>query len=138
MNNSHKPNWWNDKHNSSWEQVKEAFARDWEQTKADFSKHKGQELNQNAADTVKQAAGKEPVPPPAVPNVKPDDYASAEPALRYGYGASSQYSDHKEWGSDLESKMKNEWDDLKSGRTWDSVKAHVRQGWDKARASAKH
>ncbi|MFL5320033.1 MAG: hypothetical protein ACJ790_10300 [Myxococcaceae bacterium] len=47
--------------------VKEAFKRDWEQTKHDITR-KGTDLNQNVGDTVKQAAGKEPVPGPATPN----------------------------------------------------------------------
>ena len=48
--------------------VKEALKRDWEQTKHDFSKNKGHELHQDVGDTVKQAAGREPVPPPNRPN----------------------------------------------------------------------
>lgn len=48
--------------------VKEALKRDWEQTKHDFSKKKGVDLNQDVGDTLKQAAGKEPIPPLAVPN----------------------------------------------------------------------
>lgn len=50
--------------------VKEALKRDWEQTKHDVSKKKGEELEQNVADTVKQATGKEAIPPEGVPNVK--------------------------------------------------------------------
>jgi hypothetical protein len=45
----------------------EALKRDWEQTKHDFNKNKGEELNQDAGDTVGQAVGKKPVPPPDVP-----------------------------------------------------------------------
>ncbi|WP_434387797.1 hypothetical protein [Melittangium boletus] len=52
--------------------VKEALKRDWEQTKHDFNKKKGTELNQDAGDTLKQAAGKEPIPPPLVPNIDVD------------------------------------------------------------------
>ena len=48
--------------------VKEALRRDWEQTKHDFSKSKGRELHQGVGDTVKQAAGKEPIPPVDRPN----------------------------------------------------------------------
>ena len=47
--------------------VKEALKRDWEQTKHDITR-KGPDLNQDVSDTVKQAAGKEPIPPPAIPN----------------------------------------------------------------------
>lgn len=48
--------------------LKQALKRDWEQTKHDFNKKRGAELHQNAGDTLKQAAGKEPVPPLTVPN----------------------------------------------------------------------
>ena len=51
------------------DQVKEALKRDWEQTKSDLTGHKkGQELNQDVGDTVKQAAGREAIPPPGAPN----------------------------------------------------------------------
>ena len=49
--------------------VKEALKRDLEQTKHDFNKKKGQDLNQDVGDTLKQATGKEPIPPPFVPNI---------------------------------------------------------------------
>jgi hypothetical protein len=61
-----RPAWWNDAYTSDWDRVKEALRRDWEQTKADFSIGHAVELNQNAADTIKQAVGNEPVPPPMV------------------------------------------------------------------------
>lgn len=48
--------------------VKEALRRDWEQTKHDFSKKHGEQLDQDVGDTLKQAAGKEPVPPRGIPN----------------------------------------------------------------------
>ena len=48
--------------------AKEALKRDWEQTKHDISKKHGEELDQDVGDTLKQAAGKEPVPPRGVPN----------------------------------------------------------------------
>ncbi|WP_162143945.1 hypothetical protein WMF27_10850 [Sorangium sp. So ce281] len=38
--------------------MKEALRRDWEQTKADFTNNKGQELNQDVDDTVQQALGR--------------------------------------------------------------------------------
>lgn len=58
-----EPAWWTEKHTSNWDQVKGALERDWEQTKADFSKDGGEELNQNAVDTVQQSVGAEPIPP---------------------------------------------------------------------------
>ena len=45
-----------------------ALERDWEQTKHDIKKDKGQELNQDVGDTLGQAVGKKPIPPPGVPN----------------------------------------------------------------------
>ena len=51
---------------------KEALKRDWEQTKHDFNKDKGKELNQDVGDTVGQAVGKKPIPPPNVPNSELD------------------------------------------------------------------
>jgi hypothetical protein len=57
-----------DKKRGSGGKVKEALKRDWEQTKHDLTR-KGVDLNQDVADTVKQATGKEPIPPPFVPNL---------------------------------------------------------------------
>lgn len=134
------PTWWTNKHSQSWDRVKDAFHRDWEQTKADFSKKKGQELDQNVGDTVKQAAGKETIPPDYVPNAHSEklhkQYEDAEPALRYGFGASTQFAEHKSWDDKLESKLSSDWDNLKTGRTWSSVREHVRSGWDRARRSS--
>ncbi|MDO9017846.1 MAG: hypothetical protein Q8S73_03550 [Deltaproteobacteria bacterium] len=67
-----RPQWWNDNHTSTWDRVKEALRRDWEQTKNDFSSESGADLNQDVGDTVKQATGAEPLPPPMV-KTHPDD-----------------------------------------------------------------
>jgi hypothetical protein len=55
------PAWWTAKHTDAWDRVKEAFQRDWAQTRADFSHEPT--LNQNVGDTVKQAMGDAPIPP---------------------------------------------------------------------------
>jgi hypothetical protein len=47
----------------SWANVRDAFRRDWEQTKAHFSSNEGQRLNQSAGDTISQALGWQPLPP---------------------------------------------------------------------------
>ena len=121
------PSWWNKQHDSAWDRVKAALKRDWEQTKADFSKH-GHELNQGAGDTVKQAAGKEAIPPGSVPNMT---WEQAEPSLRFGVGAHEQYgTEHKSWNERVETKLKDEWTSLKDGRTWEDVKASVKRAWD--------
>lgn len=50
------------------EDAKHALHRDWEQTKSDLPGVEGKDLDQDADDTVKQAAGKEEPPPADVPN----------------------------------------------------------------------
>ena len=124
------PRWWDEQKAYGWERVKEALRRDWEQTKADFTDDKGQELNQDVGDTVKQALGKQPIPPRYAPN---SDWDQVEPGLRYGWGAASHYSDHTDWDDRVERKLKEEWNDLKGGRTWDEAKSAVRRGWESAR-----
>ena len=124
------PKWWKPEHNSAWDRVKSALKRDWEQTKADLSS-KGKELNQDIGDTVKQAAGKQPIPPDNVPN---PEWDGVEPRYRYGVGAREQYgNDHKDWDDRLESKLKEEWQDLKDGTTWDEAKNFVRRGYERAK-----
>lgn len=49
--------------------VKEALKRDLEQTKHDLTGgRKGEDLDQDVPETIKQATGKEPIPPRHVPN----------------------------------------------------------------------
>lgn len=49
--------------------VKEALQRDLEQTKADVTGNRlGRDLDQDVDDTVRQAAGKQDVPPQNQPN----------------------------------------------------------------------
>ncbi len=127
------PSWWNDSHSSAWERTKEALRRDWEQTKADVSDG-GHELKQGVGDTVRQAAGKEAIPPGNVPN--PGGAATWEthaPALRYGYGARHHYA-KEQWNDELEGRLRKDWDSSGTGSSWERVKAAVRRGWD----SVKH
>ncbi len=127
------PKWWNDEHESTWSRVKAAMKRDWEQTKADVSS-KGKDLDQDVGDTVKQAMGKQAIPPGNQPNKDADEWDTAEEGVRYGVGARSQYgTDHTEWDDRLEGKLREEWRDMKSGRTWDEVKGSVQRGWDRVR-----
>ncbi len=46
----------------------EALSRDWEQTKSDLPGLDGKDLDQDVDDTVKQATGKEAIPPDDTPN----------------------------------------------------------------------
>ncbi len=127
---THKdPSWWTPDHSSAWERAKAALSRDWEQTKADVS-DSGHELNQDAGDTLKQAAGKAPIPPGDVPNS--GSWSEAEPSLRFGYGAHS-YRGGGDWNDELESDLSRDWESDNGSGTWSKVKATVRRGWDAAR-----
>jgi hypothetical protein len=123
------PNWWNEKHEGTWDRIKSAMKRDWEQTKADVSS-KGHELDQSVGDTVKQMAGKEAIPPGNMPNPPGTDkkWEDIEPTYRYGVGARTQYG--SEWDEKLESKLSNEWTEIDEDREWDDVKGSVRRGYD--------
>ena len=133
-----KPKWWNQEHDSAWDRVKDAMKRDWEQTKSDLTGgRKGRDLDQDVDDTVKQAAGKQSIPPTTMknpPDIDDKDWKRVEDDYRYGVGARKQYgTSHREWDDRLEGKLKDEWTDLKSGRTWDEVKASVRRGWERVK-----
>lgn len=145
-----QPKWWTKEHGSSWERVKEAMKRDWEQTKADLHLG-GRELDQDVNDTVKQATGKDVIPPPNQPNAPGGtDLKSAGPTsgsstwddveepIAYGFGARQNYgSQHNEWNDNLESTLKSEWESSHSGgtsrlhSTWDDVKPLIRRGYDR-------
>ena len=121
------PSWWTKEDTSGWENVKDAFKRDWEQTKSDLSGHKaGHDLKQSAGDTAKQAAGKEAIPPGNVPNTTFDKY---EAALRFGYGARTH---HPQWNDDVEKRLSKDWDASGHPSKWDEVKAYVKHAWNKA------
>ena len=126
-----RPDWWKEeKIDSSWDRVKEAVMRDWEQTKHDFGAG-GHELRQNAGDTVKQAAGKEPIPaddglnPPKVI----DELSESELPIGYGYGARSHYPQYTSWNNDVETKLRSEWEQGKVSR-WDDVKDKIKYGFE--------
>lgn len=118
------PPWWNERHSSAWERIKEALHRDWEQTKAHVS-DSGKELNQDVAHTVKQSVGKERIPPADQPN---PGWVEVEPAVRYGHGARGHFSG-QEWNEDLERQLEKDWHGT-GENSWDRVKAAVRHGWD--------
>ena len=126
-----QPAWWNEHHASAWERIKEAMRRDWEQTKSDVHVKGARDLGQNVGDTVKQAAGKEPIPPAGARNAHPS-WDDVEAPAAYGYAARNQYKEHTSWTNDLETKLKSEWEKARAqtGRGWDDVKTHVRRGFE--------
>ena len=120
------PNWWNQEYDSGWDRVKEAFRRDWDQTKHDFGGHEP-DLKQDVNDTVGQAVGRKPIPPGKQPNF--DEY---EPAARFGYGARRQYgSRYSAWTNDLENQLRQDWESSAGANDgWDRYRYAVRRGWE--------
>lgn len=126
-----RPAYWNKEHGTAWSRVREAFSRDWEQTKTDVT-GKGPDLQQDVPDTVKQAAGTEPIPAKGQPNpTTKTSWKDAEPGVRYGFGAREQYGkESPEWNETLERKLETEWDAEKTGKPFVEVHHFVRTGWD--------
>ncbi len=118
------PKWWNKQHESSWDRVKAAFKRDWDQTKHDVGGHEP-DTDQHLTDTVKQASGKEGIPPRGTPNEQTED------AYRFGYGARQQYGQRfSKWDHSLEEQLAMDWKDTYAGIQWESQKEAVRRGWE--------
>lgn len=125
MRERKNPSWWNKDNDSAWERAKAAFKRDWDQTKHDFG-GKQPDTDQNVDDTVKQAAGKQPIPPRGQPV-----YEEIEDANRFGYGARSYYSNkYSNWNNDLETQLRRDWQDTYGDRDWMLYRDEIRRGWD--------
>ncbi len=130
-----RPSWWsNEVHGSAWERANEAMRRDWAQTKHDLHLG-GHEMNQDAADTLMQAAGKEHLPtineanPPKVIG----EWDDAEIPYRYGHAARRHFgAEHPAWSPELEAKLKIEWLEAENQltRDWESARRYVRRGYE--------
>ncbi len=124
MNQYKNPKWWTNDNDSAWERTKAAFKRDWDQTKHDVGGNEP-DTDQQVSDTVKQASGKEAIPPRGTPT-----FDKAEPAYRFGYGARSYYGKkYPEWNSQLESELRRDWQTTYPDRTWNDDKAYVQEAW---------
>jgi hypothetical protein len=125
MREHRNPKWWTKDNDSGWERVKAAFKRDWDQTKHDFG-GKQPDMDQNVDDTVKQAAGKQPIPPRGMPT-----YEETEDAYRFGYGARSHYGQRfTNWDDRLETQLKQDWGETYNDREWARYRDSIRRGWD--------
>lgn len=114
--------WWAPEHTSSWDRVKAAFRRDWEQTKARVGAAPPPPGGQEVGDTLAQIAGKQ--------DTTLDTFEADEPAFRYGYGAAHHYRD-RHWGPEMEDELRHNY-----GGMWDEDRDRVRAGWDYARPPA--
>ena len=127
MNTYKHPTWWTKENDTSWDRVKAAFKRDWDQTKHDMG-GKPPETKQNVNDTVKQAAGKQAIPPRGQ-----QVYEKQETAIRFGYGARSHYGKkYPTWNRELETQLQRDWSESNPGDedAWDTKAEYVRSGWD--------
>jgi hypothetical protein len=123
--NRYNAAWWSKDDDSAWDTVKAAFRRDWDQTKHDFGGNPP-DLKQDVPDTVKQAAGKQTIPPPNVPNFEDD-----EPAFRFGYGANKHYGkDYPAWDNRLEQTLQKDWSPSSDDVTWTRHSKAVRRGYE--------
>jgi hypothetical protein len=128
MKERKNPKWWSQQHESAWDKVKAAFKRDWDQTKHDFG-GKEPDTDQDVDDTVKQAAGKQPIPPRGEPT-----YEELEDGYRFGYGARSHYGNqYREWNNQLESQLKEDWEQTYADRAWNQYRNSVQVGWNRER-----
>jgi hypothetical protein len=121
------PSWWTNENDSSWDRVKEAMKRDWDQTKHDFGGNEP-DTNQKIGNTVRQAEGKEAIPPRRV-----STYDEIEPASRFGYGAHSRYGkQHPTWDAKLEAELRSEWEKLEPNRksNWTQDRDAIHYGWE--------
>lgn len=138
MNELHRtsqPHWYDDDSMSAWDRVREAFRRDWEQTKHHFGLPGGHELNQNALDTIKQATAAESIPADDRPNPPKvvGAWSEAEYPIGYGYTAQRRYrTEHPTWNEGLELRLRAEWEarNKKPEHSWDNVRGLVRFGYE--------
>ena len=86
--------YWKSNYESGWERFKDALAADWEQTKHDFGSDTARDLHQDVDDTVKQMAGKQPIP----------DVDRIE-AYRYGYSAALHH-DNAAWDDTIDTDLR--------------------------------
>ncbi|HEY4417041.1 MAG TPA: hypothetical protein VGO57_15230 [Verrucomicrobiae bacterium] len=128
MSQFNNPTWWTSEHDSAWERTKAAFKRDWDQTKHDLGGAEP-DTGQGIKDTVKQAAGKEPIPPRGTINFV--EFETVEPAYRFGYGARVHYGkDYISWDDDIEQILRREWTTTYPERNWEDDVEYVQEGWD--------
>jgi hypothetical protein len=123
----HNPTWWSTDEDSAWERTKAALKRDWDQTKHDFGGNEP-DTDQQLGDTVKQAAGKEPIPPR-----REQTFEDVEEACRFGVGAHTHYGpDYPEWDDELEAILREEWQNTESSRrkSWEEDREAIQYGWD--------
>ena len=109
-----RPNWYTEDNDKSWGNVKDAFRKDWEQTKHDFGSKTAPDLGQDAGDTIREATtGK-------------TDFETREPSFRFGHAAREHYgTKYPAWSTDLENDLRSDY-----GTDYDRDRDDIRRAYD--------
>ncbi|HXC34758.1 MAG TPA: hypothetical protein VNV43_02725 [Candidatus Acidoferrales bacterium] len=119
------PSWWTKDNDSAWDRIKEAFKRDWDQTRHDLG-GKQPDTAPNVNNTVEQASGNQPIPPRGTPV-----YEDAGSAFRFGYGARSFYRQkYPQWDASLEAELRREWKASCPQGNWREDVECIREAWE--------
>ena len=109
-----RPSWYTDEHDSAWDRVRDAFRRDWEQTRHDFGSKTARDLDQDVGDTVRQATGSE------------HGFEHHEPAFRFGHAARRRYgTQYPTWNDEVEQRLRDDY-----GGDWARDRGFVRHAYD--------
>jgi len=130
MESMTKPSWWTDAHSVTWDNVKDALHRDWDQTRRDLHLG-GHELNQTAGHTMAQATGAEPAPPNDVANppVVIGRWEDSETAIGFGYAARMHYGErYPDWSPELARQLARDW--KSDSMPWKTFEIYVHHGYD--------
>jgi len=127
MNQYENPKWWTQDNDSAWSRTKEAFKRDWDQTKHDLGA-KEPDTNQSIKNTVKQATGNEAIPPRHQPT-----FDEVEAAYRFGHGAHFHYGGkYPQWNAEIEKRLQDDWKTSNPFRrdNWEEDRDAIRHAWN--------
>src|ERR1700722_1594192 len=102
------PSWWKDEHETGWQRIKHLVQDEWKKLKA----------APNTSDLPPKSTGS-------------TGWRSAEPAMRFGFGAGLHYAAGKgqDWQG-AEPQLQKDWEALGSGREWQHARADVKHGWE--------
>ena len=123
------PTWWTKDNDSAWERTKEAFKRDWDQTKHDFG-GKQPDTDQNVKDTVKLSRRQcqHPSRRAACTHLR----RSGNSVLRFRLTRLRRhYRDkYSKWNPEVENRLKEDWTSANPDANWDTDRDAVQRAWD--------
>lgn len=113
------PSWWDPDFDSTWERMKTSLSRDWEQVRERIWRSERQG----------DAGQRETAPPQRALS-----YDDAEPAIRFGHGASLHHG-KQEWSDELEGNLERDWEAAERKLPWKRARPYVRHGFLLGRTS---